>query len=68
MTYMDLQALRHYVYQVQKIIYETHSCIIIECDKCECAYICELTNCLLKFIQHEINRYDEKAGFEHDNN
>ena len=33
MTYMDLQALRHYVYQVQKIIYETHSCIIIECDK-----------------------------------
>ena len=24
MTYMDLQALRHYVYQVQKIIYETH--------------------------------------------
>ena len=39
MTYMDLQALRHYVYQTQKIIYETRSCIIIECDKCECAYI-----------------------------
>jgi hypothetical protein len=68
MTYVDLQALRHYVYQVQKIIYETHSCIIIECDKCECAYICELTNCLLKFIQHEINRYDAKGELKDDNN
>lgn len=28
MTYKDLQALRHYVYQAQKIIYETRSCII----------------------------------------
>lgn len=28
MTYMDLQALRHYVRQAQKIIYETRSCII----------------------------------------
>jgi hypothetical protein len=27
MTYMDLQALRHYVYQTQNIIYETRSCI-----------------------------------------
>lgn len=41
MTYTDLQALRHCVYQAQKIIYETHSCIVIECDKCESAYICE---------------------------
>lgn len=34
MTYMDLQALRHYVRQAQKIIYETRSCIIDsgECD------------------------------------
>lgn len=38
MTYMDLQAMRHYVRQAQKIIYETRSCIIIGCDKCECAY------------------------------
>lgn len=29
MTYMHLQALRHYVRQAQKIIYETRSCIII---------------------------------------
>ena len=41
MMYMDLQALRHYVRQAQKIIYETRGCIIIGCDKCECAYICE---------------------------
>ena len=62
MTYMDLQALRHYVRQAQKIIYETRSCIIIGCDKCE------LTNCLLKFIQYEINRYDAKGELKDDNN
>lgn len=68
MTYMDLQAKRHYVRQVQKIIYETRSCIVIGCDNCECAYTCELTNCLLKFIQHEINRYDAKGELKDDNN
>lgn len=68
MMYMELQTLRHYVRQAQKIIYETRSCIIIGCDKCECAYICELTNCLLKFIQHEINRYDAKGELKDDNN
>lgn len=68
MTYMYLQALRHYVRQAQKIIYETRSCIIIGCDKCECAHICELTNCLLKFIQDEINRYDAKRELKDDNN
>ena len=68
MTYMDLQALRHYVRQAQKIIYETRSCIIIGCDKCECVTFCELTNCLLKFIQYEINRYDAKGELKDDNN
>lgn len=68
MTYMDLQAMRHYVRQVQKIIYETRSCIIIGCDNCKYAYICELTNCLLKFIQHELNRYDAKGELKDDNN
>lgn len=48
MTYMDLQALRHYVRQVQKIIYETRSCIIIGCDKCECAYILRINKLLAK--------------------
>ena len=67
MTYMDLQAMRHYVRQVQKIIYETRSCII-GCDKCDCAYICELTNCLLKFIQHELNKYNSKGVLKDDNN
>lgn len=55
MMYMDLQAMRHYVRQAQKIMYETRSCIINGCDNCE------LTYCLLKFIQHEINRYDAKG-------
>ena len=68
MKYMDLQAMRHYVRQVQKIIYETRSCIVIGCDKCDHAYICELTNCLLKFIQHEINRYNENGELKDDNN
>ena len=62
MTYMYLQALRHYVRQAQKIIYENSSCTIIGCDKCE------LTNCLLKLIQHEINRYDAKRELKDDNN
>lgn len=61
MTYVDLQATRHYVIQVQKIIYETGNCIVIGCDNCDCAYICELTNCLLKFIQHELNKHDAKG-------
>lgn len=64
MTYMDLQALRHYVRQAQKIIYETRSCIIIGCDNCEYAYICELTNCLLKFIQIHLERYKEREALE----
>ena len=64
----QLQAMRHYVRQVQKIIYETRSCIISGCDDCDCAYICELTNCLLKFIQHEINKYDSKGELKDDNN
>ena len=63
----ELQAMRHYVRQVQKISYETRSCIIIGCDNCDCAYICELTNYLLKFIQHEINQYDAKGELKDDN-
>lgn len=68
MTRRQLQAMRHYVCQVQKIIYETRSCIISGCDNCDCAYICELTNCLLKFIQHELNKYDTKGELKNDNN
>lgn len=68
MTRKQLQAMRHYVRQVQKIIYETRSCIINGCDNCVCAYICELTNCLLKFIQHELNKYDTKGEMIDDNN
>lgn len=68
MTYMDLQKFRNSVRQAQKIIYETSSCITIGCDNCDCAYICELTNCLLKFIQHKLNKYDAKGELKDDNN
>ena len=68
MRYTDLQVMRHYVRQAQKIIHEPRICLAIGCDNCDCAYICELTNCLLKFIQHEIDRYDAKGELKHDNN
>lgn len=68
MTRRQLLAMRHYVRQTQKIIYETRECIINGCDNCDCAYICELTNCLLKFIQHELNKHDAKGELKYDNN
>ena len=68
MTRRQLQAMRHYVRQTQNIIYKTRNCIINGCDNCDCAYICELTNCLLKFIQHELNKYDAKGELKDDNN
>lgn len=61
MNLIKLEAMRDSVWKVQKIIYENNSCIIKGCDNCDCAYICELTNCLLKFIKHEINKYDAKG-------
>lgn len=68
MTRKDLQQMRFYVRQVQKRVYETRECINGECDNCDYAYICELTNCLLKFIQHELNKYDAKGELKDDNN
>lgn len=68
MNKRELHAMRHYVREVQKIVYKTCDCIISECDNCDGAYICELTNCLLEFIQHELNRYDAKGELKDDNN
>lgn len=67
MNKRELHAMRHYVREIQKIVYKTRDCIISECDNCDGAYICELTNCLLEFIQHELNRYDAKGELEDDN-
>ena len=64
----DLLQMRFYVRQVQKRSYETRSCLIKGCDNCDYVYICELTNCLLKFIQHELNKYDAKGELKDDNN
>lgn len=64
----DLLQMRFNVRQVQKRAYETRSCLIKGCDNCECVYICELTNCLLRFIQHEIYKYDAKGELKDDNN
>lgn len=68
MNKRELHAIRHYVREVQKIVYKTRDCIISECDNCDGAYICELTNYLLEFIQHELNRYDAKGELKDDNN
>ena len=63
-----LYAMRRHVREVQKIVFETRECINGGCDNCYYAYICELTNCLLKFIQHEIIRCNEKGELKDDNN
>lgn len=68
MNLIKLKAMRDYVGKTQKLIYEMHNCIIIGCDNCDCAYICELTNCLLKFIQHELNKYNANGELKDDNN
>ena len=62
-----LQAMRRHARKVQQIVYETRECINSECDNCDCAYICELTNCLINFIQHELYRYDVKGELKDDN-
>lgn len=64
----DLYEMRRHVRYVQKRAYETRSCLINGCDNCEYAYICELTNCLLKFIQHELNKYNANGELKDDNN
>ena len=66
MNQIELEAMRDSVWQAQKIMYKTRSCIIEGCDNCDYAYICELTNCLLKFIQHELNKYDAKGQKKHE--
>ena len=63
-----LQKMRFHVRQVQKMTYETRNCIIIGCDNCDYAYICEVTNLLLKFIQHELYRHEAKGELKDDNN
>ena len=62
----DLYEMRFHVRQVQKRAYETRSCLIMGCDNCDYAYICEVTNLLLKFIQHELNKYDAKGQNKHE--
>lgn len=63
----DLLEMRFNVRQVQKRAYKAQSCLIKGCDNCDCAYICELTKCLLKFIRHELNKYDVKGELKDDN-
>ena len=61
MNQKDLQEMYFHVRQAQNRAYETRSCIIIGCGNCDYAYICEVTNLLLKFIQHELNKYNAKG-------
>lgn len=72
MTYMDLQALRHYVRQAQKIIHETLS---LESEDCKhgvcanCSYyaICHVNRTLQYLIKHEADKYNAKGELINDN-
>ena len=46
----DLQAMRYHARQLQKVIFETRNCVVRGCDKCDYAYICEITTLLVKVI------------------
>lgn len=63
-----LYAMRHYARKVQKIAYETRECIGSECKNCNCSDICETVSLLIKYILHEINRYEAKGELKDDNN
>lgn len=64
----ELQAMQHYSRGVQKVLFKSYDCVVRECDNCDYAYICEVTNLLLKFIQHELNKCDAKGELKDDNN
>lgn len=62
----DLQAMRFYARQLQKVIFETHNCVIRGCDKCDYAYICEITNLIVEVISRECDKYDAKGELKDD--
>lgn len=53
---------------IQKTLFETHECSTGICADCNYYNICEVTNLLLKFIQHELYQHDAKGELKDDNN
>lgn len=64
----NLKAMFDHAVVILKILFETHECSTGRCADCNYYNICELTNCLLKFIQHKLNKYNEKGELKDDNN
>ena len=64
----NLEAMFDHAVVIEKIVFETRECSTGICDNCNYYNICETTNLLLKFINHEINRYDAKGELKDDNN
>lgn len=64
----ELQAMLHDANQLIKRIFETHECSSGICDDCNYYSICEVTNLLLKSIQHELYRHYAKGELKDDNN
>ena len=64
----ELQAMFDRAVIIQKILFETHECSTGICADCNYYSICEATNLLLKFIQHELNKHNAKGELKDDNN
>lgn len=63
-----LKAMFDHADIIQDILFETHECLSGICADCNYYSICEVTNLLLKSIQHELNKYDAKGELKDDNN
>ena len=63
----ELQAMQHYARGVQKVLFKSYDCVVRECDNCDYAHLCEVTNLLLKLIEHDLCRYDAKGKLKDDN-
>ena len=64
----NLKAMFDHAVIIQKILFETHECSTGICADCNYYSICETTNLLLKFIQHELNKHNAKGELKDDNN
>ena len=59
----ELQAMKHYARGVQKVLFKSYDCVVRECDNCDYAHLCEVTNLLLKLIiEHDLCRSTRKEN------
>lgn len=64
----NLKAMFDYAVIIQKILFETRECSSGICADCNYYSICEVTNLLLKSIQHELYRHNAKGELKDVNN